>query len=548
MGNLISTTGEPQTVIPQIPSVSKEEILKLIQENVNMTKTELLEIIGKKSNLTPDDIINLIKQNPTGISQKDALDLVKKSAVWCDEKGCDTNGKPIKVGKFVISPEGDGNQMCLFDEVIDPKKKIACFSNSASKLPDRMLIYQNANGEQPYTYYNKNAGIFGICKDNNCGNFLAEPAVRKLIESYPRLSQDDVKNIISNNLGLLNNYVIGLIKSNPTFTIDDAVKTIQSRGIDILKSNIISIIRENPTPTLSQSQIIEIVKSSFPNLTEDNVKNIIKQNGIICDDKSCQIGNKSLKFNNFKISQANEGDICITDENDKKLGCFYNDKSSSNDRIKVFQNGDGKEPYFYFNRQNGNVGVYPTQEPFSKGTQGPQGQRGPKGDVGGISEEDKKHLIWCADGVCRSMDENNKAIQIGKFMISPYEDNGNQMCIFDGSVEGGKRLACFANNQSGWNDRMVVYKNGDGKLPFWYWNKTAQDTDASYGIAYGDNKNGQYVDTAQGYQIYDPTDRNNYLRNIRANWGVGLGNVADTIEEKGKRGAWRFGKINPIPN
>ncbi len=87
MGNLISTTGEPQTVIPQIPSVSKEEILKLIQENVNMTKTELLEIIGKKSNLTPDDIINLIKQNPTGISQKDALDLVKKSAVWCDEKG-----------------------------------------------------------------------------------------------------------------------------------------------------------------------------------------------------------------------------------------------------------------------------------------------------------------------------------------------------------------------------------------------------------------------------------------------------------------------------
>lgn len=59
------------------------------------------------------------------------------------------------------------------------------------------------------------------------------------------------------------------------------------------------------------------------------------------------------------------------------------------------------------------------------GPSGPSGPSGPQGPVGKLSEEDKKNLIWCSDGVCRLGDwsfsqDNTGNISIKKNDVVRY--------------------------------------------------------------------------------------------------------------------------------
>ncbi|HEY9701915.1 MAG TPA: hypothetical protein V6C58_05695 [Allocoleopsis sp.] len=83
-----------------------------------------------------------------------------------------------------------------------------------------------------------------------------------------------------------------------------------------------------------------------------------------------------------------------------------------------------------------------------------------KGEPGKFSEEEKGHLIWCADGICRTVNPANNALHLGQFVV---KNHGDELCLHHSNSDSpNTRIACYTAPTSGWEHRVVFYPQGDG--------------------------------------------------------------------------------------
>ena len=91
------------------------------------------------------------------------------------------------------------------------------------------------------------------------------------------------------------------------------------------------------------------------------------------------------------------------------------------------------------------------------GYTGPKGDIGPKGDKGDtvITEENKKNLIWCADGVCRNYN-NNSNISFTNNWKAHANSTSSEI---SNDVQVYKKLMLVGNSSAGGVREVGIWDN-----------------------------------------------------------------------------------------
>lgn len=84
---------------------------------------------------------------------------------------------------------------------------------------------------------------------------------------------------------------------------------------------------------------------------------------------------------------------------------------------------------------------------------GPKGEIGPSGS---INEENKKNLIWCADGICRNSDKNTIAFT-NNWKALPRSDNN--MSEISNDINDYKKLMLVGNRSAGGDREVGIWDN-----------------------------------------------------------------------------------------